>query len=264
MCPVTSVGKSHFKVMIRSTTAGLHQLRVLVDGVDIYGSPFSVRVAKWKRHNLVRFAEDFRGPWGIAVTDDGQYLVITERRSHCVTVLSSTGEVVKKIEGDSEFVGPCGIAVSADNRIFVAYKSGRLRALDCSSSYEASCRVECTGVAVHPNNSQVYLINNTIITVLNIYDLTPSHVFTATMYGNSSLGLSIPVTARLCNIATSSTGVLYAIIHNMSDQRMHVVKYKHDMTNLTTIINWQFRDPSGICIDSNDIMCVTDRRNTRS
>ena len=77
---------------------------------------------------------------------------------------------------------------------------------------------------------------------------------------NSSLGLSIPVTARLCNIATSSTGVLYAIIHNMSDQRMHVVKYKHDMTNLATIINWQFRDPSGICIDSNDIMYVTDRK----
>ena len=43
-----------------------------------------------------------------------------------MTVLSSTGELVKKIEGDSEFVGPRDIAVSADNRIFVAYKSRRL------------------------------------------------------------------------------------------------------------------------------------------
>ena len=163
--------------MIRSNSVGLHQLRVLVDGVDIYGSPFSVHVTEWKRQDLVRLAEDFRGPWGIAVTNDGQYLVITEKRSHCVTVLSSTGEVVKKIEGDSEFVGPGGLAVSADNRIFVAHTSRRLRVLDCSSSYEASCKVKCTGVAVH--NGRVYY---TVIRVLNAVDLIPSHSFDAIAY----------------------------------------------------------------------------------
>ena len=35
-CPVTSIGEGQFKVMIWSTTAGLHQLRLLVDGVDIW------------------------------------------------------------------------------------------------------------------------------------------------------------------------------------------------------------------------------------
>ena len=50
VCPVTGVGEGQFRVMIQSNTAGLHQLRVLVDGVDIYGSPFSVRVTDWKSH----------------------------------------------------------------------------------------------------------------------------------------------------------------------------------------------------------------------
>ena len=50
VCPVTGVGEGQFRVMIQSSTAGLHQLRVLVDGVDIYGSPFSVRVTDWKSH----------------------------------------------------------------------------------------------------------------------------------------------------------------------------------------------------------------------
>ena len=226
---------------------------MLVEGVDIYGSPFSVHVTKWKRHDLVRLAEDFRGPWGIAVTNDGQYLVITEMRSHCVTVLSSTGEVVKKIEGDSEFVGPCGIAVSADNRIFVAYKSGRLRVLDCSSSYEASCKVKCTGVAVH--NGQVYCINDTVITVLNAYNLTPLDA-TMCKYNNTFDGFL----AHFCNINTDRNGVLYAIGHYVFDQHMRVVKYTHDKERFTTVSDEQFGDPFDVCIDSDDIMYVTDRR----
>ena len=254
VCPITTVGESQFKVMFQSNTIGLHQLRLLVEGVDIYGSPFSVHVAKWKRHDLVRLAEDFRGPWGIAVTDDGQYLVITEKRSHCVTVLScNTGEVVKKIEGDSEFVGPCGIAVSADNRIFVAYKSGRLRVLDCSSSYEASCKVECTGVAVR--NGKVYCIDDTVITVLNASDLTPLDA-TLCKYNNTFDGFL----ARFCNINTDSKGVLYAIGHYAFDQHMRVVRYTHDKNRFTTVFDGQFGDPFGICIDSDDIMYVTDRR----
>ena len=50
VCAVTGIGEGQFSVMIQSSTAGLHQLRVLVDGVDIYGSPFSVYVTDWKSH----------------------------------------------------------------------------------------------------------------------------------------------------------------------------------------------------------------------
>ena len=256
VCPVTGVWEGQFKVMIESTAVGLHQLRVLVDGVDIHGSPFSVHVTEWKKQDLVRLAEDFRGPWGIAVTDDGQYLVITERRSHCVTVLFSTGEVVKKIEGDSDFVGPCGVAVSADNRIFVGYTSGRLRVLDCSSSYEASCKVKCTGVAVHPSNGQVYCINDTILRILNASDLTPLIATTCTYMHDEMFDECVLV--HLSNIATDSKGVLYAIGHYGVDECM-VVEYKHDK-HYANITNSRFKDPVGICIDSDDIMYVTDRR----
>ena len=56
-CPVIGIGEGQYKVMIQSSTAGLHQLRVLVDEVNVYGSPFTVRVVEWKRQNLVRFAK---------------------------------------------------------------------------------------------------------------------------------------------------------------------------------------------------------------
>ena len=152
---------------------------------------------------------------------------------------------MRKIEGDSEFVGPCGIAMSEDNRIFVAYKNGRLRVLDCSSSYEASCKVKCTGVAVH--NGQVYCINDTVITVLNTDNLTPSRSFYAIAYAADGSNMPFPV--HSCNIATDSKGVLYVI-------RDMVVKFKHDK-HLDTITISQFKDLVGICIDSNDIMYVT-------
>ena len=77
-CPVIGIGEGQYKVMVQSSTAGLHQLRVLVDEVDIYGSPFTVHVVEWKRQNLVTFADGLDNPVGIAVTADGQYVMVAE------------------------------------------------------------------------------------------------------------------------------------------------------------------------------------------
>ena len=95
VCPVTGVGEGQFSVSIQPFTAGLHYLRVLVDGVDIYGSPFPVGVAEWKLPKFVTIAKGLTTPTSVAVTDDGQHVVVTECFSHRMTVFSSTGEVVK-------------------------------------------------------------------------------------------------------------------------------------------------------------------------
>ena len=97
----------------------------------------------------------------------------------------------------------------------------------------------------------MYCINNTTIKVFNASDLTPSHSFVATTYYDDNLDL--PASDHLCNIATDSKGVLYAI-------RQCVVEYQHGKHLATiNIANLQFKVPVGICIDSNDIMYVTIR-----
>ena len=250
VCPVTSddVKVSQFKVMFKSSTAGPHQLRVLVDGVDIYGSPFSVCVSKWKTG--VRFAKGIRSPMSIAVTDDEQHLVVSECNSHRVVVLSSTGKVVERLGSQSSgFSKPWGVAVSADKHIFVAVSGELLRKYDFSlSSIKASCDIHCGGVAVHPTSGKVYCTNRTQcnITVLN-NDLTHSHSFGHDYITNPM------------DVAIDSKGMVYVV----ECDKGVVLKFTPDGKYLATIGSkgdqpHQFHCPFSICIGSDDIMYVTD------
>ena len=180
-CPVIGIGEGQYKVTIESSTAGLHQLRVLVDEVNVYGSPFTVRVVKWNRQNLVRFAKKFSWPIDVAVTDDGKHVVVAEYDGHCVTVLSSTGKVVRRFGSlgnePGKFQNPCGIAVFADN-IFVVGHSKRIQKFAISSTYKATHNQYFTGVAVHPTSGKVLCTkhNRFAVDVLDD-DLTPSYSF---------------------------------------------------------------------------------------
>lgn len=250
---VTKVGKCQFKVMIRSSTGGLHQLRVLVDELDVYGSPFNVNVVGWKRTNLVSFAKVFNEPVGVAVTDDGQYVIVAERRAHQVAVVDSSGTVMIRFgcHGDDpgDFMYPRGVAVSADKHIFVV-DSRRLQKFAFPSSYVASFDVVSTGVAVHPDGKYVFCnnANEANVTVLNSEDLTRSHCF-----GNNGLLLS-PY-----NLAIDTKGMVY-VTDNVQGI---ILKFTPEGEHLATIGSKgsqpdQFGMPLGICIDCNDIMYVTD------
>ena len=153
-CPVTSIGGGQFMIIIPSgttSTAGIWKLNVIVDKHSIYGSPFSVRVDEWKRNDLVIFSKAVHKPWGIAVTNDGRYVIVTDTDSHCVVVLSSAGEELRRFGGHvgfsheaGKFSHPWGVAVSADKHIYVVdYK--RLQKFTFSSSHKASfpLRIKC-------------------------------------------------------------------------------------------------------------------------
>ena len=256
VCPVTGVGEGQFRVMIRSSTAGLHQLRVLVDGVDIYGSPFSVLVTDWKRKQLVNFAKGFRGPWGIAVTDDGQHVLVTECKygAHFVTILSSAGQVVRRFgsrgHDPGKFRLPFDVAVSADKHIFVVDDRARLQKFSFSSTYLASYNITSYGIAVHPFSGKVFCTNCTecSITVLNA-DLTLSHSFGGKELFTKPRGIAID-TKGMVYVTDCDKGV--------------VLKFTPEGEHITTIgrkgeqPSHRFGQPWSIGIDSNDIMYVTD------
>ena len=249
VCPVTGVGEGQFSVSIQLFAAGLHHLRVLVDGVDIYGSPFPVGVTEWKMSNFATFVKGLKNPTGVAVTDDGQHVVVAECNGHRVTVFSSTGEVVRRFgrhcSGRGELRLPWGVAVSADKHIFVADTKGKLQKFSFSS-YEASVNVSGYGVATHPSGKIFTTVDYQNIQVFN-GNLTPSFTFSGRNVG------------KLMDIAVDTKGMVYVT----DAGKGHILKFTPEGEHLTTIGSegkapHQFAWPLGICIDSNDIMYVTD------
>ena len=247
--PVTSVGEGRFMVTTKFYTAGLYKLKVLVDKVDICGSPF-VYMAKWKRKNLKTFARVNGGPMGVAVADDGQRVIVTER-DEGITVFSNTGTVLKKYDGYGvKFANPWAVALSPDKRILVtAIGSRKLWRLNLSFYQEASYDIDSTGVAVHPVSGKIFCATFTKcnITVLNA-DLTLSHSFD---------GEGLLKTPR--GVAIDSEGMVYVADY----ERGEVLKFTPERKYLATIGSkgeepHQFSRPNSICIDSDDIMYVTD------
>ena len=255
-CPVTSVGEGQFMVMIWCGTVGLRQLRVLVDGVDIYGSPFSVRVVEWRKKSCVYEFASIGNPWDVAVTDDGQYVVVSECTGNCVTVLSKylfSSQIVRNFAGfGGRLKRPKSLAVSADcKNIFVATENGIEKYSLLTSAYEGSFAIDCNGLALHPVSGKVYCIDKAKknIVVLN-NDLTSSHVL--------NIKMASSVMPACIDLAIDSKGMLYIVCCSGM-----VLKFTPEGEYYATISSfgnqdYQFVNPGCICIDSNDIMYVTD------
>ena len=255
-CPVSAVFEGQFKVTIHPIIAGPHQLRVQIAGADIYGSPFPLHVhlsAEVREKKLTGFFRGLKGPCGIAVTDDGKYVVVTERKVHCVTVLSCTGELVRRFgshgSGAGKFFYPWGVAVSADNHIFVA-DDYKLQWFTLTGRFEASIQSTLlmgVGLAMH-QGGKVYSIDRKAHNIRVFHpDLNPSHSFG----GNNC---KIP-----CDVAIDTRGMVYVT----DSSKQEVLKFTSEGQYLTSIGRGgmqphQFGHPLGICIDSNDIVYVAD------
>ena len=119
--------------------------------------------------------------------------------------------------------------------------------------------IDCAGLALHPVSGKLYCIDriNGNISVLND-DLTPSHAFYVKM--PVSLFSNTPAWRDL---AIDSKGMLYIV-----NSRGVVLKFTPEGEYYTTIgsvgyQDYQFGRPGCICIDSNDIMYVTDIQKCR-
>ena len=246
--------EGQFSIRIHPLAVGQCQLNIKMAGADIYGSPFAVHVlpsAEKRGQSLECLAKDLNGPCGIAVTDDKKHVVVAELNSHCVTLLSNTGEVVRRFgshgRGHSKVTSPWGIAVSTENHIIVT-DSGKLQKFTFTGSRVASIKFQGFGVAIH-ESGRIYSINKEDCK-LNIFnpDLTPSHSF-----GNKGCF------AKPCDVAIDTKGMVY--VTDCSKQE--VLKFTSEGQYLTSIGSGgeqphKLGHPLGICIDSDDIMYVAD------
>ena len=253
-CPVSAVFEGQFKVTIHPIIAGPHQLRVQIAGADIYGSPFTLPVlssAETRNMKMTGFFRGLESPCGIAVTADGKHVVVAEWNGNCVTVLTDTGELVRRFgshgRGPAEFFSPWGIAISADNHILVADKGG-IQKFTFTGHHVASVAYESMGfgLAVH-QDGKIYSINRGAHKVHVLHpDLSPSHSF-----GSDDL-FGCPG-----GVAIDTKGMVY-----VTDQfNCKVLKFTSEGEYLTSIGSeqpYQLSHAIGICIDSSDIMYVAD------
>ena len=114
---VDQLTTSTYRISFTVATRGEHQLHVLIDGVEIGGSPCNI--------TLYPNPNQFRKPigeipnrtnaWGAAVNSRGEIIVSDFSRNE-VVVLDGQGEVIASYDCR----GPTGIAVDSDDNVYVS------------------------------------------------------------------------------------------------------------------------------------------------
>ena len=113
-----------FEMSYQASSRGRHQLHIKVEGEHIKGSPFSVTV-KLPVQELgtpVRSINGVNGPWGVAINQQGQ-VVVVENGRNCVSIFNSRGEKIRSFgsrgSGHGYFNRPYGVAIDDDGNILV-------------------------------------------------------------------------------------------------------------------------------------------------
>ncbi|CAI8022665.1 E3 ubiquitin-protein ligase TRIM71, partial [Geodia barretti] len=209
-----------YDISYQPQVTGEHQLHILIEEHPILNSPFTVTVLP----NFTAPANiigDLNAPYGIAVREGGE-VVVAERDSHCISIISGNGE--KKSfgtlgSGPGQFDHPEGVAIDSKGNILVAeYGNHRIQQFSSTGKHLRTVGTQGSGplqfqypggMAVHPHTGKVYVADcgNHRIQVLNS-DLTYSSSFGRE--GSNNGEFSYP-----CDVATDRDGNVYvAVRHN--------------------------------------------------
>ena len=103
-------------------TNGHHQVNVQVNNVHVAGTSLVIPFNPYLEIiTPVRTIPELNRPWGVAMTNDG-YIIVSERNSHCVTIVDRDGKKVKSfglVSENVDFSYPRGVAITPDNFILV-------------------------------------------------------------------------------------------------------------------------------------------------
>ena len=249
-CPVVKVDNTHFYAFLQPKHVGLHKLSVSVGGADVKGSPFLFSVlpsADMREQHLKVVARGLKGPYSLAVTQDGQHVVVAERDGSRVTILTSTGRVVRRFgshgSGPGKFINPLSVAVSSTNHIYVA-DLNTIQKFTFSGSFVSMITGNVYGLAFHPSG-HLLTINtaNSNVDVLNP-NLSHSHTFGELKYLKNAYDLAV-----------DTKGNVYLLTHKHGIHKLSITG-----CHIATICNNGQQPTSsllGICIDSNDLVYTT-------
>ena len=248
---VVQIDEEYLVICLQPRVTGLHELSVCINGIPVKGSPFMIPVlpsAEMREQGLDVVASGLKCPYNSVVTEDGQQIVVVEMEGSRVTVLTTTGQVVRRFgrhgQGPGKFVNPHSVAVSSSNHIFVA-DIHSIQKFTFSGSYVAIFHLSVRGLVFHPNGRLLAIAKNHSVEIFNL-DLSHSH----------SLSESKQF-VDACDLAVDTKGMVYVLtikhgIHCFSSDLKHHI--------FSIDINDQFKNSClvGICVDTCDNIYVTD------
>jgi DNA-binding beta-propeller fold protein YncE len=270
---VEEKGRGLYEISYQPVTKGRCQLHVRVDGLNIQGSPFDVRVfAPLEIPNVpIQIFCDIVWPCGVAFNRQGE-IVVSGVRSNDVSIYSPRGKKIMSFgtqgSGPGQFQSPAGVAVDDLDNILVAdMDNHRIQKFTSDGRFLASVGTRCDqqlqfncpmGIAFNTHNKKVYVVdtNNHRIQVSNS-DLTFSCVGAGNESGDN--GFSYP-----WGVACDSTGNVY--VADSGNNRIQV--FTADMQFLRKFgchgegdgeLSW----PAGVAVDSRGMVFVSERDNFR-
>ena len=263
-CVVHQATPGSFEIRYSPPTAGLHQLRVQVEGTDILDTPLNVEVVPRRAGQTFTNLSD---PAGLAITREG-HLIVAEGDKGCVTIIDPiNGRKITNFgqhgSGRVQFNDPHGVAVTQDSRIVVAdFWNHRLQVLTAEGTFIATVGSKGSrplqfnyplDVAVD-HNRKVFVsdASNHHVQVLNA-DFTYSHCF-------GSKGTQPGEFKYPRGIAIDGDGMVYVADSNNN----RVQKFTPEGKLLAVIDSkgeggGRLNGPCGLCVDDNGILYVTER-----
>ena len=187
----TSTHPGVYRIHCNSSTHGTHTVKVQVYDEQLENTSLFIPFNPYLDNIApVHTITELNHPWEFAVSDDG-HAIVTENRSHCLTILDNEGKKVKSFGGEGgsgnvKFSYPYGVAITPDDFILVS-DNDRVQKISMDGDYVASVgkygsgRLQFNkpdGIAISPITGQVYIADsgNHRIQVLNP-DLTFSRSF---------------------------------------------------------------------------------------
>ena len=181
-CEVGNQEMNTYEVSYVPMERGVYQIHIKVAGVHIQGSPFSVRATLpvEKLGTSIAVLDDAAQPWGMAINEEGEKVVVSECNGHVISVFSPTGTRIRsfgsKGSGRSNLKHPRGVAMDKSGHIFVV-DSGNHRVQKFTSEGEfLACAgtkgrgrnqfTEPRGIAFNPVNNQLYVADVNRIQIL--------------------------------------------------------------------------------------------------
>ena len=261
-----------FEMSYQASSRGRHQLHIKVKGEHIKGSPFSVTVKLPVREfgTPVRSINDVNDPWGVAINQQGQ-VVVVEQGINCISIFNSKGENIQSFGSGRSYYGQFnvryGVAVDDGNILVVDGENHCIQKFSSDGRFIAAVGTKGSGqlqfsspvgIRINSRTKRVYVADraNNRVQVLRP-DLT--FYFSFGSHGNGPGQLTCP-----WDVAIDSKNNVY--VTDSGNYRIHV--FTENGTFLRQIgrkgtgqgeLNW----PAMITIDNKDNIYVTENSNHR-
>ena len=266
---VKDKGLGQYEISYQPVTKGRCLLHVRVEGLNIQGSPFEVRVAAPLLHFPAQSTIDgIQRPWGVTFNHGGEIIVSGANR---VSIYSLSGEKLRTFgthdfscgSSPGEFSSPRGVAVDDLNNILVADRNNnRIQKFTSDGSFLETVGtwgvkplqfINPRGIAFNMQNKKVYVADseNHRIQVLNS-DLTFSGIIAGGQRSGNNGWF-----ARPNDVACDSTGNVY--VADTDNDRIQV--FTADMEFLRKFDGCGRHGkklyPTGIAVDSRGMVFVS-------